>query len=1534
MAEKSPGILETIGIASGLVVLGTAGNEVYKAVRGAEQISSVMSQAKKNIVTPPAQAVTRTLDEAGLTKAMGLYPGDAYRTVSVKDIGGLRTMLENTKVYGMGDKFEHMKFLNEVSEFTKSLTQPYHFNVREFAGKNFGVDMIIGMSNSQTKISFDMLTKGGRYPRTTYGVSYGIARRFINPEAYNAISSGKPFDLSQLSMGYNEWIARHMRQAYTKNIDPNMVIDFAKRFIVTSSIPTMDNPVAKINANTIVPAIFNNETGSFKLLDIINDTDEVRQFMNNFQKLAGDDFSKYTTFINSKAQSTGALIDPAFVNQMFSEYGPDAFDGAKHFAQFFKESTVSPDLMPKTFNAPFVNEMQPSILANAEGNITGIGMNKVKVGNLMNLPTWYDSPEYWKGLIGSETSLLDEILLSGAGTGNILPGASGHEGVIISSKLAKSPLTTYHARNININNDLSKVGIESLMNKYTSEILRYSRRNQTATLPSNMAEHMRNVLLTAEELAEFNNVLGVQGRDNYSKAISSLDTDRLRSFQEMRNKLWTRMTTVNQSGTTQAKQFLHAIGGLDFKGGINDTEFGTIRMGKYGKEKIFDIVGGGREQGFRLETRSRTPLGSSFKNWFTRKQIRSQTIRDHKRLFKTVYGLQAEIYGASDPTSKAQEIFGMLRDYDNNRKSIKSIVNRWAPSIDKRLLDSSHKIIYSSEHIRKLDPTIIDLNLREAYAQLGIEGPSLSGLPMEQKIRGHRSFISNLINSAATTEQKTALQIMFNPYLGNASGQITPGLQAGAIYSNSGASVMAGIGVEDINMNIDTALKLKQFGMHSLHDEIVSNFNFNEFANIINAYEPMATKALPRGSAVIDLKYVTPKDIDRLFPNITAQQDIDEVRNLAAELFKKGSTRTVSDKTRYFIKVSEDITIPILDFHSKSYIGIMNQLDDTVESQSVAKLLTRSSKKLLHAGLSGDPSRINLASAELTTNVGRIMGNTKAFTKQPMGGMALENRPGIFDDDFLNRMRSAAEKKGNLAEFDALMNEYNLVGHEKTRLAMVSESDFNKLVTQSADFQEAVTKFKTNNPQFTKGQLNKFTTQYLTDIRKSKIYGFGGRDPIGYGAFQLVEGESFLRRTYALAGQKPGIENRILSGGIYGNRGFINLTASDFDQDRIALAIARSNPQTVKEIEAFLAKTGTYAMDLFDKGGIKAVYDKKLKSVDDILSIIDKRVKGGAIEELDQVMASQFSVGQLSNRLADMRGYGLTAEADAIFLTDVLREKSIGGKGKEGVEAARSFLDTVFNNQATSSAGFKKRIDALKNIVTTTDAFQIKGKNYFTEKYQGEQLDEFLGKLLKGYDDYTHTSAGQLAHMARRAKWQETIHLGDLRQIINTAFESPASGNYNADLISEAVRGNKNKVRLGMNKMQGAFEIAGSRILKNKAVLAAAGVGLATYLLRSSDSQVKHQDVREQSIPKRKSLMGGEAINPPSGSVYQPSSVGYNFQVRGNLPRNVDQRQFRHQMSMLGIPIGGRITNRDRSIDTQYVNDLHKDNDSLLWNYK
>jgi hypothetical protein len=706
----------------------------------------------------------------------------------------------------------------------------------------------------------------------------------------------------------------------------------------------------------------------------------------------------------------------------------------------------------------------------------------------------------------------------------------------------------------------------------------------------------------------------------------------------------------------------------------------------------------------------------------------------------------------------------------------------------------------------------------------------------------------------------------------------------------------------------------------------------------------MLANELPKHAAVLEANQVAPEMIDKLFGDIRTDADIKNVRELASEIYTTyNPTKTVSDTTRFYIKLSEDTTIPMLDMKVSSYVGIANPLGEQQGQQAISKLLTGQSRHAVRVAR-GDIAFDTLESAadDLRTSAVKILSDTSIFTKQPVKGMVLNNLPTeVFNHDLLNKWKEAAASNGYTDKLNAAFQKAGIGDMErinKTRIMGMSTADFENFLTNSDEYDSALDKALSADKAL---DVNKFKADYIVSQRGKKQLSYGGRPPGGYGAGEVIDTESLLKDIYELQGI-PAEEaamhasDKIISGNVYANM-FANAQHQS-DNDRDPISIVRTNgKQEYKEIEDYLSKTGTFAMDKFPKGGIKAEFSSA-KTYQDVEKIIQERLMSGensaAFQELRSSMASTFSVGQLSNKMLDLKGFSANQSDDAIFLADVMKEQSIGSKGPLGqdISITQDFFDTVFNPSA--SLNYKERAAKFKNIVLKTKSLVMDdGEHYFQGKY-GERLDDFLATLLRGYDTYASTGAGQVEHFQRRLKYMETISQSVGRNFINATREAQPSENLAVDLLTDTARGSLGKTRKTIIGFQNTMESVGSKILKNKIVQAAAAVGVASYLLRSPDSAVRNQDVREQSVPKKKNLAGAEAIDPNVGSVYKAAPAGYNFQVRGKMPRNTDASQMSHQMGMLGIPISGSIVNRNPAVDASYVNQIHDDNNSLLWNYK
>ena len=223
MSDKQPGVLESLGMVSGLAAAGylikemagartniKEGTELFKQAREASKVKAAQKIAQKNM--------TKSIlpwSELGLEKLPNMLKGAPVATTvsNAKDVGR-----ELARVFGNGGMSEHMQFLNELIEISKTLTshnRQHTFKVLQHIGNNASVQLIMNHTGGDLSINFGMISKGGRYARTNYGLTYGVAPKFLDPMTYQKLMANQIKTADELYSGIidiNTFIARGVHE--------------------------------------------------------------------------------------------------------------------------------------------------------------------------------------------------------------------------------------------------------------------------------------------------------------------------------------------------------------------------------------------------------------------------------------------------------------------------------------------------------------------------------------------------------------------------------------------------------------------------------------------------------------------------------------------------------------------------------------------------------------------------------------------------------------------------------------------------------------------------------------------------------------------------------------------------------------------------------------------------------------------------------------------------------------------------------------------------------------------------------------------------------------------------------------------------------------------------------------------------------------------------------------------------------------------------------------------------------------------------
>lgn len=1577
--SRNPGIMELLGYTSGMTALGVAGYEMFgqagKQVTKRDAVNKIAGSAygmKPKKINEISSLVSKT--DMSITRAPKRF--------SIGDLADMKFHIKsiNSSIYD-----QHAGFFNYIDEINKFMTSSEAGKSLPRAGRSklswivkeeIGNNVSVSFSYGTKEFKLSTLTSGALYPMNTHGRGARVAPHFLLPEDVEALLPGSKIktlkQISEMKVSINEmsaWMLLDELKSGEHNFSKiNM---FVNQRLVSIPHANSESIMANKIGARMVPLIRDQRSGRVKIINP-NIPDEALKAQSLHSSVLG--------MTNGSIQVEPGVVLDSFALQTNNKAGDaargfmnDVFD--KNFEPFYGVSVdkpsgqlIRPDAIPDSYK----------VLGNAAKR-SSIDETHSGIGSLY---TYADTNEFYKNILrnsddasiqamAENTNVFDAVLRSGAADRNKLTkawqpmkGLNGEEGVIISDKFAREMFTSFKTERFTFREG-STNNINQAYQFMDDSVRRMIERSRDNTFKNGIINN--NVNLSGR----------IERAQGYITKMNDGDLSVAEDFQVLRDEIFREMATSGENGTifSQWQQANSDRSILDSKG---------LRY-KHGK--IMDISLG-HDNAYTVDYTTHTRFGKSLKFWGSMKENQAYTVENRvaARLQEINFSIAQEMLNESNPKLRAEKlvkILGYLNDGgEAGHAGLADLLERhseiYQQSVKHTLNRKGNEIVQvvdvfqtAPKAVRGEDPSLIIDEISNTLSAHRINALDNMPLNNQEEFRAYMKEAENVYDKTDDKVLKTELRSYFD----KSSSHMVDGKEVfssvpsfkNGIFSTAGDLAQEGYSNHRmINLNSDVVTAYRNMGLTNSADYISGNFKIQERMEMQTMFDPLllGTAPDPKNSVIIKQASVRwkPEDIDALVSgdHKQAMQTVVDTMNYEDFLATGKKHLNVSDKTyslidiahkNAYVQLDSGQLVPVLSAPSNSYVGhvFSNKSKDYVK-RDLFKPLSDATRKAL-TGM--DPEAKALADF-----AGNLIPNANVFGMAHLRGGMLEIRtPNGLSEKDLNAMRSSI---GNDERYLDILNKYGIKdggkGLDSMPFVGVSDRTFANMVEQQ---------IKVDNPVFDKTKINdvdgifadsNFLKKFAnTSVRErtaedltrhsqlmQKYHGLengiqilGTRNPTGNFGGQAVNFEGLNRELNAAAGQASNVaarNARALSGDLGAHTtGFSTfLTHSDKDRDPFIYTVLGSKNKPIRdEVNAFIHGNSA-TQDIFNwMGSGKGIKVEKADTLISSLNSFMNPAKSGFSNDLaEKFISASFGevigIPSVSNRLVpimnSLQNVDETTRSNPAFgqfVGDVLREQLIGAKEL----GAESVFDGVFSKAAMQSKTFDERVASLSESVGKLELFKGKDMVPYADAFK-TMVNAHDISLNAEKAFYSGIQKAKLGVGGAQGYRNIQALLDGTEEISHPTVAALLAGR------ERSLSGSKRLLSAAGNISEGTFK----KVFKNRAFQIAGGIALASVLLRPSDSHLQHQEVREESQPKRRGPAGASAIDPPTGAVFAPGSPGYKLSVRGKVPVGLSDSAIQYQMNRMGAPFGGSMVQRDRGVDSQYVGDLKRSNDSLLWN--
>jgi len=713
--------------------------------------------------------------------------------------------------------------------------------------------------------------------------------------------------------------------------------------------------------------------------------------------------------------------------------------------------------------------------------------------------------------------------------------------------------------------------------------------------------------------------------------------------------------------------------------------------------------------------------------------------------------------------------------------------------------------------------------------------------------------------------------------------------------------------------------RLRAQGINSAADFIESNFETSTLNNLLDTFQPMFGDPSSNHYAIDinDFRLRDEKVMGRLFGE-NMQEAIEQARQLTIKQLSKDN---VSAQTRFFIKINEKQSIP-LPFVDSNYSFAMNENRFDEAGEPLLKGISSKIRKLINNTLGDNAETFNADYAELSNQVAEILGNPNAFTHtygidksgKSFVSQAYAQNEGILNKNFLD-LYERELGPGGRDKISKLFAEYGV--------------DYNTMHS------EILTGVSNKRYEF---ETNRMGIKGSFAERAKTSYNVIGREPAyahqGMTVSHLLPIEEINSRLLSMHPNLAGADSQIkdfLKTQISDNAININeagrmAAGIDLDLDPVKLISITDDATRLKMIDEYKHMNRFMSSIYTDKGIMKsdtATMKQWLREAADA-------EKTGISQSYNKALRYQMPFNNYEGILTgnDLMIANKKAALNSFFTN--LPENFIGGKMAQNMEDTNRIM-SIFDENLP----IKDRVANMRTIAKDMKFRRSLSEFGVTDDMIGQQVfgsyfsEEELGKILQSGQDVPEIIVDYLTGSIKGPKAKQKFI--DLQAAMR---EHPFGSKIRSSEIKniEMAMTNYDVPGKYMNTIADIAEDVIPKVLKNRTVqgLAAASL-IAGVLMQSPDTNMRNQDVREESQPK--GVPGGaQAIDPPVGIVAQPRPKGLRFNIRGRLPEGVSGASLNRGLSDMGMASTTTYIDKNTRVDEGYVKQLNEEEKYNKWN--
>lgn len=955
---------------------------------------------------------------------------------------------------------------------------------------------------------------------------------------------------------------------------------------------------------------------------------------------------------------------------------------------------------------------------------------------------------------------------------------------------------------------------------------------------------------------------------------------------------------------SDARGFKNGIALKDMfdNGTILETTTGKVRVGR-GRVLLNDISL--TNEGIRLDTTFRSKVGMVGKNWGTVKSIYSMRLRqEHMRRLVTARMVLEDVIQSGDINAESA-----IKLINTTSSKNKVAAARATEMLDNMI--SKHKTVRPEFH-KELN-TMLDSDFRVLKEGIRKGGDSFNRI---------RSLTN--AETLASAEKNPALA----PYMRLLSEdeQKTGGMASinTDIYTTDKSPILMGIDPSNkvqVNSILENTLSVSK--QNAAADFVRSHFNYNKkvMHELYNEFMPVLNKPIEG------------RHIKLNWADISGTETIEELtststkvaRNRAMQIAQgmtEWKNKPIPDNAAFYTTINGN-NVPLSTTESH-WTNIVSNKGFASQDEPIRKLLSKTTRDYLMAaskGWDGQQELYNDLKQSWVNVLGQHVNLTSAMSDATM---KVYRGRGVFDKGLLETLIA---KEGSPGAVQKTLSRYGLTIDSVVNkdLAGYSSKNFTQILEQT-ELYEQLKKGGLQGAELRETAMRKGIPQVVT---RHPAYGTEGVT-----VARAIDEEALMKDLMMTSG---GVYDENVRSIVHGAIDDLTVHVSDpvqskamldkdFDpvlgltpksealrakmieeSDSVAVPLIRqtylNKKSTVKGmsknissyIESAFTESGNIAKGYNETYPYSMRFNSKLAEAFDNTGI-GVWEKARAFDHMAVSTPEMFIGGKLFTNEVDAADY-LSVFDSASGKLENRAEKFMQytAKMNEHLPGERGALDVEFNGKLGNIFNDFTTIDDVKNWLKSGDKVKIDYADYL--KYATKQVHNV---------DQVNRIHGRMNDIGSIPISNAQVNaLHDITPVDNSFRRT---SNTLGDVIAETA----------------------PRVLKNRTFQLIAGGALAAgYLLRPRDNAMQQQEVREES--QKQIPQGAEAIDPPTGAVYQPRGTGFKHSIRGTVPVSSNAQTIRMQLGKMGFINQNTFINRNQSADEEHINNLNKEEKYNSW---